>query len=184
MESEVKQKYFEFKGIEIDGDLQSFCDKLVAIGYCLDLSDDNPTTTPGNSLAFLTGTFAGKDDCKIMVVESKLINKVWLVVVDLPVQACWSLIKQEYGLFKSICQKKYGEPKSFEYFTTPYSEGDGKEMEAIMNDMCDYKSFWIMKGGAVILSITNEKQVSISYEDAINCKLRIAAEEEAASLDI
>jgi hypothetical protein len=178
MESEVSQKHFTFKEIEIDGDLQSFCDKLVAIGYSFEYFTDD------HQSAVLTGSFAGKDYCEIHVINSKLIDKVWKVLVYVPSRANWSLLKQDYEFFKSVCQKKYGKPDSYEFFQHPYVEGGGKELKALENEMCTFSSFWIMKSGSITVEIQSFMQVSISYEDAINLGLLSAAEEEAAALDI
>ena len=178
MESVVGQKHFTFRDIEIDGDLQSFCDKLVAIGYSFEYFTDDRLP------AVLTGTFAGRDYCEIYVINAKLIDKVWKVVVYIPSQASWALLKQDYDFFKGVCQKKYGNPESYEFFQHPYVEGDGKELKALENEMCTYSSYWSMKSGSVAVNIKSFKQVSIVYEDALNVDLKDVAEEEAATSDI
>ena len=44
--------------------------------------------------------------------------------------------------------KKYGEPKDhFEFFSSPYYEGDGYELQALRKEKCNYISFWTLDKG-------------------------------------
>ena len=70
-----------------------------------------------------------------------------------------------------VLSKKYGEPEStYNFFSSPYKEGDGDEMTAVAVDKCSYSAFWTKTSGLWI-SISKFKQVVISYENITNSNL-------------
>lgn len=179
MESKSDLEHLSFKEIEIDGDIQSFCSKLETVGFIFDDYFDDR-----HNIALLKGSFAARDNCDICVYNSEYINKIWKVVIFLPICQDWFSLKADYLYFKKIYSKKYGVPESFEFFMHPYFDGDGKEIKAIENGKFGYSSFWTVPTGTISLLISEFKQINIGYEDKINSNLKISAENEIAEMDI
>jgi len=91
----------------------------------------------------------------------------WKLVVYFPVQRNWVNIKQEYFDYRKVLMDKYGEPeKSYDFFVSPYYEGDGYEMSALAIEKVHFQSFW---DNGVAIQISQFKQVKISYENTITC---------------
>jgi hypothetical protein len=170
------QEHMTFKDIPMDCDITTFISKLESKGYKTEIVRDNAV--------LLTGNFAGKDDCSIIVLcttNSKLVHRV---VVDFPERTTWSALKSEYNTFKESYTKKYGDPQSFEYFSNPYYEGDGYELQALRLEKCTYKSYYKTPLGYIMLEIYKDKYVKVTYEDAINVKIKNDEKEDAISNDI
>ena len=102
----------------------------------------------------------------------------------LPIETSWSTIKSNYFEIKNQFQLKYNTGKSYEFFTKPYFEGDGYEMQAIGADKCTYSTFWKPEFGHITLSIETLKRICIGYQDGINGDINIAEEKEVISKDI
>lgn len=170
------QEHMTFKDISMDCNLTTFVSKLKAKGYT--------TTLIQEDAAVLSGSFAGKDDCTIVVLCTSVSKLVWKVGVIFPKRTSWSSLKSEYNSFKESYTQKYGSPKSYEFFSDPYYEGDGYELQAIGLDKCTYASFFSTPLGGIILKIDSDKCVSVSYEDEINVKIKRSEEENAISNDI
>ncbi|WP_278519531.1 hypothetical protein, partial [Leyella stercorea] len=66
---------------------------------------------------------------------------------------------------------KYGEPHDdFNFFSSPYKENDGNEIQAIEEDKCHYSCYFKLEEGTIGISISPYKNIFIGYEDAINLK--------------
>ena len=169
------QEHMTFKDISMDCNLTTFVSKLEAKGYRTTLLEDDN--------AVLKGNFAGKDDCSIYVLCTAKSKLVWKVAVRFPEQVSWSSLKSEYKSFKELYTKKYGNPKSYEFFSDPYYEGDGYELQALRLEKCTYASFFKTDIGGIILEIGN-KNIIVHYEDAINVEIKNSEKEQAISNDI
>ena len=136
------------------------------------------------SIAMLKGDFAGKSDCTIGVLATKQSNTVWKVVVYFPEKTSWYSLKSEYKSFKESYTEKYGSPSSYEYFSDPYYEGDGYELQALRLEKCSYVSYYETDKGYISVEIDDSKCVTVSYEDAINVKIKSREQEMSISEDI
>ena len=170
------QEHMTFKDISMDCDLTTYISKLKAKGYKTEYTD-----TYG---AVMSGNFAGKDDCKIYILCTENSKLVWKVAVKFPEQSSWSSLKSEYKSFKESYIQKYGVPESYEFFSNPYEEGDGYELQALRLGKCTYFSFYKTPLGTIMLSISDDKCTSVTYEDAINVKIKNSEKEQAISNDI
>lgn len=157
------QEHMKFKDIPIDGSINTFAQKLINIGYKMH-------KTMGDVI-ILQGNFVNKE-CDIYIVGSVKTKIVWRVLVYLPEISDWYSIKSNYFDLKKQFQYKYGEGKSFEFFSKPYYEGDGFEMQALGVEKCTYVTFFKTESGDISVDISKYKQISISYEDKINCELK------------
>lgn len=146
------QEHMTFKGISMNCTLSSFVSQLTAKGYTKLYMNEKG--------AVLSGDFAGKQDCKIFVLGTSSSKVVWKVAVKFPEKVSWHSLKSEYNTLKESYTEKYGNPQTFEYFSTPYYEGDGYELQALSLEKCTYSSFFSSPQGIINLEITNEKMRS------------------------
>lgn len=152
--------HLEFKGIPITGKIDNFVKKLQEQGFTLDKRQ-------GNS-AIMNGQFAGKD-AEIYVFGTKKTGTVWKVVVYLPKRTTWYSIKSEYEFYKDMYERKYGTPEhSYTFFSDPYYEGDGYEMQAVKLEKCTYFSSFHVSNGEIYIEISKFQQIKLAYEDAAN----------------
>ena len=170
------QEHMTFKGIPMDGNLTSFVSQLKANGYTELLTQEDAVV--------LSGNFAGKDDCTVYVLGTNRGELVWKVVVKFPECVSWYSLKSEYNTFKTSYTNKYGAPESYEYFSDPYYEGDGYELQALRLEKCRYVSYFTTSLGIIMLEIGDDKCVTVVYEDAINVELKKSEKNRAVSSDI
>lgn len=128
------QSHLQFMGIDIDGNCSSFVQKLSAKGFTLKENIE----TGG---AIMHGTFTGKN-VEVYILVTPISKQVMSVSVYYPKDNSWSSIKYDYFKLKNSFKQKYPLEKEFEFFSNPYYEGDGYEMQAVQNDKCHYVSFF------------------------------------------
>lgn len=153
----------EFMGVKVEGDKTTFINQFKAKGFAVkgDSSSD---------AVLMRGTISGKA-YELVVVSTPKTKKVWKLSVFLPEATSWNTIKREYEDYLNILTEKYGTPdKKYQFFSSPYYEGDGYEMRAITLEKCNYFAYWNDSIG-IIIQISKYKQVKISYENAKNSKL-------------
>ena len=119
----------------------------------------------------LDGDFAGLSNCHFTILhtKNKTVCKVLITSDDI---GGWYSTKSKYEDLKELLSTKYEIVKSFEYFSSPYYEGDGYELLAIKQDKGTYKTFFHCDEGYVTLTLsasdTSSGYLSIVYEDTIN----------------
>lgn len=172
-------KHLLFKQFPINGDVNDFIDLLSSSGYTLELPY-NYTYNYGS----LRGSFAGDNDCTIAVIGSPKSHIVCSVMVFFQPHQIWYSIKDKYEKIKSQLTKKYGKPDSHEYFSDPYYEGDGYELQALSNEHCTWMSLFKTPNGTVSVSMSSESKVLIVYQDKINQEIREAEQNSIADDDL
>ena len=172
----VTGNHLTFKGIEINGSLDDIRMQLENKGFSFISNIENGIV--------LEGDFAGFSNCEIIVSYSPYINLVWRIIVLLPQKSQWYDLKEEYFRCKDLFLKKYGKPQSYEYFTSPYEEGDGYEMTAVSSENCSYASYFDTSLGFVVVKISVDERVMFVYEDKCNADLDSEARNNQADLDI
>lgn len=170
-----------FKGIEINGTLSQFKNSLTKQGFTVAESEEN-------ALAF-KGTFAGYDNCAILVSATPVEKMVYTVVVVLPEQDSWYSLKSRFNEFKESLTKKYGKPyQDIHYFSDPYYEGDGYEMQAINYHKCSYAAMYQTPLGEIGVMIyeagRRTASVVLIYKDKINDALNEKAAHDSRSNDL
>lgn len=153
-------EYMTFKGISFNCGLSAFVSNMEALGYT--------QVQIKECAAILKGNFAGKDDCTIIVLATNKSQIVWKVCVYFPGQISWRSLKNEYESFKNLYTKKYGTPDSYEFFDSPYEEGDGYELRALKLEKCTYSSYFTTTQGNVSLKVVSPENICVIYEDKIN----------------
>lgn len=168
--------HLEFKGIPINGKIDDFVKKLQAQGFTIVKKEDLGV--------MMNGQFTGKE-AEVMILNTKRTKTVWKVVVYLPKQTSWYSIKSEYKYYTEMFTKKYGTPlHTFSFFSEPYYEGDGYEMQAIRNEKCTYFSGYHTQEGIISVDISKYQQIKIAYEDSANTTLMDREKEDAVINDI
>ena len=172
-----------FKGVEIDGNIAQFSKKIEDKGY------KRIYTTDEGDACMLSGSFAGFDGCQIAILSTTNDHIVWKVVVYLPEQTSWYALKARYDEFKSSLTDKYGIPAlDNHYFSSPYYEGDGYELQALNNDKCNYTTGYELGNGVVYMDLYGagygKGQVRILYEDDANKELKNKAKKNSMSSDL
>ncbi len=172
----AQTEHMTFKGVPIDGKLEIFISKLVKQGFTVEYQTDNG--------AILEGEFAGKSNCSVIVVTTQISKIVWKVAVQFPKKSSWYSLKDEYQTFKTSYTNKYGKPKSYEFFSKPYYEGDGYELQALRNKKCSYISFFATEQGSIVLELNSDEEVQVGYEDGINSEVAQQEKKQIVSDDI
>lgn len=171
------QEHMTFQGIPIDGSLDSMITKLEGKGFKRDkhVYDDNT--------AIMTGTFTGKEGTLVICATPKT-NVVWKIAVFFEKKDSWYSLESDYKEYKEAYTTKYGKPKKhYEFFSDPYYEGDGYELQACRLGKCHYLSIWELNTGTIGVNISNG-YLSLGYEDEQNRTLSENEEKNSVMDDI
>lgn len=171
----VAQDHMQFMGLPIDGSLGVFTTKLKAKGFKKKSSFETSVT--------LWGKFAN-EIVELTILASPRTETVCKVIVLFPKQSSWKDLKNDYLAKKNLYKSKYLMDSSYEFFKSPYDEGDGYEERAVKQDCCSYCSFFTESNGGIIVEIAKTFQVRVSYEDTENMKQAKRELETSAFLDI
>ena len=168
--------HLEFRGIPIDGKIDSFVNKLERLGYTV--------SKQAGSNVIMKGTFAGKD-ATLFILGTPKTNTVWKVAVNFSEASSWSSIKSDYKYYKEMFTKKYGTPKDvYEFFAKPYYEGDGYELQALRVEKCFYFTSYEVTGGTIVVQMSRFEYIQIIYEDSQNYTIKSNEENDAVIDDI
>ena len=156
-----------FMGIEINGSIDEFSNKLKKKGFKL------VDVIEGGQL--LRGNFAG-ESARIFVEGKENVYSVFVLFDD---QANWMPLKSKYFNYKNRLISKYGEPLT-EKENFYGSMVDGLEMSKIDKGEINYISTFRQKQSSGIVSLSIGKSpskyfsgcVSILYADAKNTKAK------------
>lgn len=119
----------------------------------------------------MSGSFLNKT-CEVWVYCTPVSRTTTKVIVYMPKDNSWSSLKSTYLTLKEQYTKKYGTPSDeFEFFSTPYYEGDGYETQALELEKCTYSTYWQVPYGVIGVSISEFLQIRLVYEDAHNIKI-------------
>ena len=170
--SSAQTSHLTFKGVPIDGNLNTFVSKLKQKGFTV-LQSEKGT-------AMLKGDFASYKNCMVGVFEheSGIVNRV---AVMFPDKDTWARLYGDYSNLKEMLTEKYGKPTSVEEFQeTSYNMNDNDRMHEVRMDRCQYVSDWITDNGTIELRIEHQIMlgclVVLVYADAENdAKVRSSA---------
>ncbi len=155
-----------FSGIQIGGTIEQMKIKLLAKGFKFDEKKEN--------LIWLTGKMATKN-VLVGLMGTPKTKSTWKIVVIFDPKNSWNSLKTDYLETKEILNKKYGQcVDSFEFFSSPFSEGDGNELFAVESEKVTFSAFWQnIENGKMDLSIQigNSKCVVLGYENNELAKL-------------
>lgn len=148
--------HLTFKGIEIDGSLDDFYNKLKK-----EIPDLDGVIFDTGGL--LKGTFAGKRGCTI-ILRANTENTVMNVGVTFPAKDSWNLLKDEYDDLCLNLKLKYGEPAAtLNKYEPPFKEGDGRELQGLLQQKVSLAQFFLVDNGYIQVSLIK----AISTESTI-----------------
>lgn len=161
MKSLFSKEHLKFKGLEMNGSLEDFYKNLKKEipdldGYILDFG------------GIFKGTFAGTKNCIFMITPNSD-NNVRDIMVQFHPSDNWDMIKKEYEELCSNMSLKYGEvwAETNEYIE-PYKEGDGKEVEGVLQGKIKLCQVYGLTNGYIqVCIITATPFDSIFPENAI-----------------
>lgn len=162
-----ESSHLKFKGIPIDGKLDSFVQKLKNKGYTYVGTKDG--------MSVLKGEFATTKGCTIGVARFSHRDQVNTVVVMFPEMKTWSTIYNTYLEYKEMLTEKYGEPDCVEEFAEGTSvHDDWFKFHAVLRDECNYVSTFKTDNGNIVLTMMkmdyNTASVVIKYIDKANAE--------------
>ncbi|MBP8935840.1 MAG: hypothetical protein KBG68_09140 [Prevotella sp.] len=159
----AQNSHMKFKGIPMDGTLQSFTNKLKDIGFSsLGIQD---------GVSLLTGDFGGYKKCTIGAVADRN-GMICKVTVIFPAMEKWSELEECYNMYKSMLSEKYDKPYYCEekFQSNNANDDNTKKHELVMN-RCNYVSLFSGDNGEIELRIlhqTTECSVVLAYYDNTN----------------
>lgn len=111
----------------------------------------------------------------LTLLASPRTHTVCKVIIYFPEKSSWSELKSDYFSKKKLYKTKYLLTDEFEFFSSPYDDGDGYELSAVKREKCNYDSFFAAEGGHIWVEICSKQCVKVTYEDNIN--IRVAKDE-------
>ena len=166
----MAQEHLSFKGISIEGSMESFCEKLADKGFT-ELGNDGNTT-------LFTGDFTGRN-ATVGVISDDDGENVYSVVVLFDSSGEWNVLVSTYKYYKDLYTRKYGKPtKTIEKNSELMSMNPSNTglMAEVHQGRVTWGSLWSITGGEIEISI--EKTSGI-YEGAVVIRYRDAQNEEA-----
>ena len=160
------QEHLKFKNIPIDGTKKAFVSELQKNEFHLVEDTDFG--------ASLRGKLAGKTvNAFVMPTSEGVVSRV-AATFDSP--ETWTALRMDfYTLLRSL-SFKYGEAAELvQEFQLPFSDGDGRELEALRRGRARWYARFVSEEGVIHLMITNnpmtqQPAIMLLYEDAINCR--------------
>lgn len=160
----AQTNHMKFKGILMEGTLNSFVQKLKDKGFTYIGTQDG--------MAILKGEFAATKGCTIGVARFEDRDQVNLVAVIFPEKDSWTGITQSYYGLKEMLTEKYGEPESVETFSDREPSSDFLKFHALLVDECHYISEFIVENGKIQLTMAKQDYkyaaVILRYIDKAN----------------
>ena len=160
------QEHLKFKNVPIDGTKKAFVAELQKNEF--HLVED---TGFGASLR---GKLAGRTVSAFVMPTSEGIVSRVAATFDSP--ETWSNLRMDFYTLVRSLSFKYGSPEEMvQEFQLPFSDGDGRELEALRRGRGRWYARFTPEGGTIHLMITNNPMtqqpgIMLLYEDTINCR--------------
>lgn len=160
-----------FLDVEVAGDLHAFVEQMRCKGFAF-VSRDEKTLV-------MQGKYMGSPST-LTVYFTPVSHTVYSVSVMLAPVADWRALQSQYQFYRRVMVQRHGEPgEEFSFFSFPYKEGDGKEMEAVNQDKCNYTAYFFQPNGDIIdVGIFPGASVGFDYWNWYNAKMVGDKEEE------
>lgn len=153
----AQTEHLKFKGVPIDGTLESVTQQLENKGYT--------RVERGDDLQIMSGDFAGYSNCRIIISTAKNQDLVYVVLVSFEKQTTWRSLYGNYNNLKEMLAKKYGEPSfNIEQFHREITPG----YEMYYLDECRYSTLYELEHGKILVTISKDSEVLLAYYDRIN----------------
>ena len=160
------QEHLKFKNVPLDGPKKTFIKEIQKNDFRL-IED----TDAGASLR---GKLAGRGANAFVMANSE--DNVCRVAATFDSPDNWSALKMDFYTILRSLSFKYGEPEDLtQEFQLPFSDGDGRELEALRRGRGRWYARFESEEGTIHLMINNnpmtqEPGIMLLYEDGINCR--------------
>ena len=162
----AQSEHLTFKGVPIDGTLDTYVENMKKAGFEYIGKEDG--------IAILQGDFAGFRKCTIGVITLQSFDLVNRITVLFDTTESWSDLYGSYSQLKEMLTRKYGEPEASEEKWIGYSEpkNDRDKMYELRQDRGVINTLFRTDKGNIVLEIIKAEwsggQVRLSYWDKIN----------------
>lgn len=154
----------DFLGIKPSGSKDYTVNQFKAKGFYV-------ATSAGNVVG-LKGKLNGQM-IELNIVYTPITKTVCKFSIYMPEQTSFYYLKEEYEKYVDVFQTKYGIPTSkYEYFVSPYYDGDGYELQAVAMEKAIFSTYWFGNTMNLSVNISEWKQVNIVYENVANMTLK------------
>ena len=159
------QEHLKFKNIPMDGPRKTFVQAIEKSEFHL-IED----TQFGSSLR---GKLAGRSVNAFVMANSE--DNVCRVAATFDSPDNWSALKMDFYTILRSLSFKYGEAVELhQEFQLPFSDGDGRELEALKRGRGNWYARFAPAEGVIHMMITNnpmtqEPGIMLLYEDTVNC---------------
>lgn len=154
--AQEKSGHLLFKGVPIDGTVNSFVQKMKQKGFTA-VTNDGQT-------AMMNGAFAGYKNCNVGIYRAIEKDLVFRVAVFFETEKQWSMLERTYFALKEMLTKKYGKPsfciEEFDSYSQP--KDDMIKMLYAEQDKCKYGTEYETDEGSIVLNIAH---VKVEYKD-------------------
>ena len=160
------QEHLKFKNVPLDGPRKTFIKEIEKNDFKL-IED----TQFGASLR---GKLAGRGVNAFVMSTSE--DNVCRVAATFDSPDNWSALKMDFYTILRSLSFKYGEAVELhQEFQLPFSDGDGRELEALRRGRARWYARFVSDEGTIHLVIANnpmtqQPAINLLYEDAINCR--------------
>jgi hypothetical protein len=156
-----------FDGVFIGGNITTVVDNFKNKGYKVVKVINNSVRLEG----FMGQTSNYVDLWVTSSIKTRQVWKVSAYITNGPDD--FSGLKASYLKYKEGITNKYGTPtSSYEYFKSPYYEGDGYEETAVTVEKAVFSTFWLTdKNVNISVEISKYKQIKLTYENNTNSEI-------------
>ncbi len=172
-----ESEHLLFKGIPIDGSLESFSKKLHEKGFrpVFETLEAFRDSAGYYSINILKGSFYDDPNCKVFIIEDKDSKRVYQIGVLFSPIYLWQSSYKRYKKLQSDLIEKYGKPASVEetIFNNSFASNESR-MQDLYEERSVINSSFKTSKGEILLKLTatdDYYSLSITYEDGINSKL-------------
>ncbi len=149
------KKHLEFEGLEVNGTVASFVQRLSDKGF----KHEKGTAT-------LRGKVLGRK-ATITVASTPDGNMVYLILVTYQNKKRWDDVHNCYESMRMQLEARYGAPVLYkEEFDSPLAEAD--PIQALEYGNCTFASHFKAPGGEIILAISRDAVVEVYFVDTSN----------------
>ena len=164
----MAEEHLKFKGIPIEGSMNSFCQKLETKGFSKVESDANST--------IFRGDFAGSN-ATIGVISDDDGENVASVFVMFDGSDEWKVLLNTYNCYKDLYTQKYGNPAQVIENNPAISQSNYELMSAVNDRTAVWGCIWQLPAGEIEINIEkagyHTGAVTVRYRDAQNEKVKI-----------
>ena len=160
------QEHLKFKNVPIDGPKKTFLAELQ--------KNDFHLTEDTDFGASLRGRLAGRIANAFVMTTSE--GTVCRVAATFDTPENWTALRMDFFTFLRSLSYKYGPAQELtQEFQLPFSDGDGREMEALRRGKGRWYARFVSPEGTIHMMINNnpmtqQPAITLLYEDAVNCQ--------------